>query len=180
MKTIKQICCTITLITLITVDSFGNNKNESKINLKGIITNACYLNSTENLKDVTINVYQFNRKVNEFGSEAMGQFNFEIPNNEYIVVEFLKDGFVPKRLLFDTRNKMLEIKKSKPFDLEIALIPIVSGVDFSELDFPITMVYFNNQYKDYQYDDKYTSLMLKIQTNILKKVIELTEKNNSK
>ncbi|MGB0882261.1 MAG: hypothetical protein ACPGSO_04865 [Vicingaceae bacterium] len=147
------------------------SQTNNKFEIKGITT-AFYSNSSsKKLDKVAIKVYNHNDLIDTFYSNERGKFDFKIPKNAYITLEFVKDNFVAKRILFDTRTEQKSLnEKIKPFDLEIVLLEKMDGVDYSDLDFPITRIEYVKKMQDYYYATKYTERMLKVQENILLKM----------
>lgn len=145
-----------------------------KFEIKGITTAYTTNTSTKKLDKVEIKVYNKNSLIKTFYSNSKGKFELKIPKDAYITLVFEKNNFVSKRVLFDTRTKNKKINENvRPFDLEIVLLEHMDGIDYSELDFPITKIHYVNKMKDYYYATKYTTNMLKAQEDILLKMEEL-------
>ena len=157
----------IAILVMLVLASVLYGSNEGKrIVIKGVTTGFT-TESNRKLHDVTIRVYKFNKLITTFYSNSKGKFEFEIPKNSYITLVFEKDNFVSKRILFDTRSDNSDIQSIKPFDLKVMLIENIEGIDYEDLDFPITKIMFNEKMNDYSYAKKYTELMLKKQEEIL-------------
>lgn len=137
------------------------------LQVKGVTTSFNVTKTSSKLSEVAIHVFKYNKYITTFYSNKKGKFEFDIPKNSYITLAFEKENFVVKRIQFDTRVDNNKEVSSKPFDLEVALLENVDGIDFSVLDFPITRIEYIREYDEYSYVEKYTNNMLKLQEDIL-------------
>ncbi len=143
----------------------AQKKEKNKITIKGVATHGGNYHGTKRLGGVELHIYEYNKKVDSYCVDDRGRFEISIPLNSYMVLEFQKKGFVSKRFLFDIRG-VPTAGKRKPFDIEITMLKHVVGIDYGDLDFPITRIAYNQEIDDLDYDVKYTSLMLKRQEEI--------------
>jgi hypothetical protein len=155
-----------TLMLAISLTLYSQKDQINQIDIKGITTFTDEMGDYSRLSEVDINIYEYNTILAEYESNYTGRFEFNIPINSYIVIEYNKEDFITKRILFDTRA-CPEMKKIKPFDLEISMIKRVAGVDYSELDFPITRIEYSKEAKDFVFVEGYTEHMLKKQNKVL-------------
>jgi hypothetical protein len=162
------------LVLSLFIGAIQSQTTIKKFEIKGITTAYTTNASTKKLDKVAIKVYNKNSLIKTFYSNKKGKFELKIPKNAYITLVFEKNNFVTKRVLFDTRTSNKKINENvRPFDLEIVLLEHMDGIDYSDLDFPITKIQYVNKMKDYYYAAKYTTNMLKIQEDILLKMEEL-------
>jgi hypothetical protein len=162
----------IVLLLFLSINIFCQtslNQEDNTITIKGITTNSTVYEETSRLENVTIHIYEYNKKITSYNSDSKGKFEFTIPKNSYIVLVFEKNNFISKKILFDTRTNA-KTKKIKPFDLEVVMLEYIKGVDYSDLDFPITRVEYQEEYNDYNYAEKYTKMMMKKQEKVLSKM----------
>lgn len=145
------------------------SKEANTMVIKGITTDMKVYEHTSRINDVSIHIYEYNTKITTYCTDENGKFEFTIPTNSYIVVEFQKENFISKRVLFDTRTDA-KMKKIKPFNLEIVMINYKKGVEYGDLDFPITRVEYQEEYKDFNYVKEYTDRMMKKQKRVLTKL----------
>lgn len=151
---------------------FSQKKSTHKkdsITIKGITTYITDCETTERLDDVSIYVYEYNDQTTMYCTDERGKFEFAIPKNTYIVLVFEKYNFIAKRILFDTRTDK-KTRAIKPFDLEIVMLNYVDGVNYDDLDFPITRVEYMEEINDFNYVEKYTESMLKNQEKVITKL----------
>ena len=161
----KQLFTTLFILT----NYIAFCQTNDSIVIKGITTEYSLYSVEKRLENVVIHVYEYNTKVNSHKTDAKGKFEFNILKNSYTILEFVKDDFITKRMLFDTRTET-EIKNTKPFNIEIVMIEAKEGVDCSDLDFPITYIKYIEEDNDFNYVEKYTKLMMKEQEKILVKL----------
>ena len=121
---------------------------------------------------MSINVYQYNLIHATRNSDNNGKFEFNTPVNSYITLEFTKDYFTSKKILFDTRLAPT-LKKVRPFNLKIIMLNYIKEVDSCELDFPLPRVEYNKEVQDFIFVEQYTERMLDKQNRILARMAEL-------
>lgn len=160
----------ILLAHIILSFSYLNAQTQPMLKVKGITTDGMAIN-TSILKEVTVNIYKYNDKIATFQSDQKGKFAFEMEMNSYIVLEFVKEGFFSKKILFDTKNQLIDYSKNYiPFNFEIMMLKEVKGVDYDDVDFPITMIEYSPEEKEFLYVEKYTSDMVKRQEKVMNKL----------
>lgn len=166
----KRLALIITLFS----SSFVFAQEQSSIKIKGITTDGKFDNTTK-LDDVCIHIYKFNDKIVTYYSNKYGEFEFEVEMNSYIVLEFEKEKYFSKRILFDTRNKDIDYnKKYIPFNFEIMMLAKLKDLNHDEyIDFPITRIEYSEKEKDFYYVEKYTEEMVKKQEKIMGKLARL-------
>lgn len=147
-----------------------NAQTNTLLKVKGITTNGGAIN-TSILEGVTVNIYKYNDKIDTFKSDKKGNFQFEIEMNSYIILEFLKEGFLSKKILFDTKNQRIDYSKNYiPFNFEIMMLEEVEDVNYDDIDFPITMIKYSEEEKEFLYVEKYTNDMIKRQEKVITKL----------
>ena len=143
------------------------------IKVKGITTDTRFYNSTR-LKNVTINIYEYNEKIATYLSDEKGKFEFEIEMGTYIVLEFEKENFFSKRILFDTKDQNIDYsKKYIPFNFEIMMLEQRNNINYGDCDFPITRIEYSVEDREFFYVDKYTDNMIKKQNKVIAKLARL-------
>lgn len=160
-------------LAILSIEGYSQNANQN-FEIKGIITKYNNHPSSKKVNDVTIKVYHHNEVIHTYQNDKKGKFNFEIPKDAYITLAFEKENYITKRVLFDTRTTDDSYNKDiRPFDLEIVLLQKMEGIDYSELDFPITKIVYVKEFGEYHYAQEYTQGMLKSQEDILLKMDNL-------
>ena len=174
MKNMKV--ANIIILLLFNVSVFCQNTPSvtDSITVKGVTTKFKNKYETDVIDFVDIHVYQHNTLYTSYKSNEEGYFEFNIPKNTSIVLAIEKDDYISKRIVFDTRANATS-KKINPFDIEIVMLKYFKGIDYNDLDFPITRVEYDPEIKDFNYVAKYTEMMLRKQEKILMK---MTRKSN--
>ena len=164
----KKSITSLFLLTSIILSAQSNSlSEESKIIIKGITSTTEHFEKSR-LNKVKIHIYEYNKKLYTYSTNKKGKFEIIIPENSYTVLEFEKENFITKRFLFDTRTNSKTIN-IKPFNLEVIMLQNIDGIDYSELDFPITRIEYNEKTQDFDFASKYTERMLEKQEKILLK-----------
>lgn len=161
------------LLTCIILSFYSlNAQTHTMLIVKGITTDGRSMN-TSVLQDVTVNIYKYNDKIAAFQSDEKGKFQFEIEMNSYIILEFVKEGFLSKKILFDTENQLIDYSKNYiPFNFEIAMLKEVKDVNYDGIDFPIAMIEYSEKEKEFLYVEKYTNDMVKRQEKVMIKLAQ--------
>lgn len=165
MKNLLLACIILSFYSL-------NAQTQPMLKVKGITTDGRSIN-TNILKDVTVNMYKYNDKIATFKSDEKGKFLFEIEMNSYIILEFVKEGFLSKKILFDTKNQLIDYSKNYiPFNFEIMMVEEVKDVNYDGIDFPIAMIEYSEKEKEFLYVEKYTNDMVKRQEKVMIKIAQ--------
>lgn len=119
--------------------------------------------------EVTISLYDGNKKISSYVTGSSGRFIVDLYKNRHYTLQFAKEDYVTKRILIDT--KVLNPSDAigvKEFKFDVSLIKEDSELDYSELDFPIAIIEFENSQREFVYNVNYTNRMLGIQDQILR------------
>ncbi len=106
-------------------------------------------------------MYKEGEQVADITADKNGKFHAELEINANYSFEFRHEGFVPKRIIFNTH-----MPKPKP-DEEIEMIPVVmdislleharyEGANTDDLDFPFAMIKYNRKTFMFEQDVEYT------------------------
>lgn len=168
MRPLLLICALFILSSL-----FAQEQGAPVLKIKGITTDSQFYTSSR-ITDVTINIYDENRLIASYYSDDKGKFEMDIVLNSYTVIEFIKEGFFPKRILFDTKNSALDINKAyDPFNFEISLIKYLKNLDNYDNDFPITRIEYSDKEKELIYARKYTKHRVQQQEMIIAELAKM-------
>jgi hypothetical protein len=149
-----------------------NALSQPFIKVKGITTNAMSINGSI-MKDVTVNIYRYNDKIACYQSDKNGKFEFEIEMNSYIMLEFVKEGFLSKKILFNTKNQAIDYSKNYiPFNFEIMMVEEMAGINYDDIDFPVTIIEYAEKEKEFLFVEKYTSDMVQRQEKVMVKIAQ--------
>ena len=114
------------------------------------------------LADCEVVVYQGNEVVARSTTDRSGRFGMELDLGAEYMLEFRKEGFLPKRIAVDTRTDIpLEKLVYGPLALDVGLLSSekYSGVDTDVLDFPFAIVRYDKRQHTYAADAEYTTAM---------------------
>lgn len=115
---------------------------------------------------VQINLYDDNTLVSSYQTDKKAKFVVNAPFLKHYTLEFTKKGYVTKRVIINTRKAPRNLRIVEDFAFDINLIIQKPEVDYSILDFPIALIEFHENYKDFDYNKKYTNNMVRIQNEI--------------
>lgn len=131
--------------------------------------------SEKRLKDCQIEVYNLenNSLVQGIKVKKNGKFNFNVPFDRKLMIKFSCDGYVTKKIEFNTEGVPAEEKRGGyAMNLNLKLLRMVAVVDYSALEGTHGRTYYNAENLQFDWDFELT----KAQREIEKAIIEDTEK----
>ena len=132
---------------------------------KNTVSFTGYLIDTQDkkIKDVTVVVYDGNEKLVTTKTKA-NKFTTDLHLNKYYTIEFVKDGYVSKRIGIST---LADTDDIEPFMFLMEMIEEVEGIDTSVLDFPSALIEYRKGKGRFDFVVDYTRQMKEEQENIL-------------
>lgn len=109
-------------------------------------------------------VYEGNDIVATQVTDKSGRFGLGLGLGKEFAIVFQKEGFLPKRILVDTRAKIpVEIQELAPLDMEMSMLLAskYEGANTDMLDFPFAIVKWNRQVGAFTQDQQYTVDMMR-------------------
>ncbi|MCB9182373.1 MAG: hypothetical protein H6591_00530 [Flavobacteriales bacterium] len=109
-------------------------------------------------------VYDGNDIVGTQLTDKGGRFSLGLGMGKEFAIVFQKEGFLPKRVLVDTRAKIpAEIMELAPLDMEMSMLPAskYDGANTDMLDFPFALVKWSRQQGAFVQDQQYTADMMR-------------------
>lgn len=109
-------------------------------------------------------VYEGNEIVATQLTDKSGRFGLGLGLQKEFAIVFQKEGFLPKRMLVDTRGKVpAELENLVPIEMEMSMLRAekYDGADTDVLDFPFAMVKWNRQLLAFVQDQQYTADMMR-------------------
>lgn len=103
--------------------------------------------------------YDGNEAVGEVTTDKNGKFEVALKLARQYGLEFHKEGFVPKRIVIDTRAEVpAEHLAYVPLVMDISMLAVekYQGVDTDVLDFPFAIVRYNKVVDAFVQDQEYT------------------------
>lgn len=115
-------------------------------------------------------VYKGNDVVAEQVTGKSGKFALGIPVGDQYALEFRVDGYIPKRIIVDTRADVpADDLVFIPLDMVVGMMPAskYEGADTDALDMPFAIVRFNPKTKVFEDDLAYTRDMMRTNGSLL-------------
>lgn len=112
------------------------------------------------LRGAKINLHRENQVIQTFEDTSMHQYTFKLQRNQYYTIEISKPGLVTRLIAVDTRlpNDFV-YEHSFDHDVMVSLfneLEQVKGLDTYYLDFPIGIIYYNDDQDELMFRKKYT------------------------
>jgi len=126
-------------------------------------------------KKVNISLYENNIKVSSYHTNYTGKFVLDIERNKHYTVIYEKEGYLAKSIIIKTHAKPNEAANVEVFKFDVILDKKESGVNYSQFDFPVTMIEFKKLLGQFDYNKEYTANMLIFHNKLLEKKINLAE-----
>lgn len=150
----------IVLFAVLACYSVSAQQTDSRIlEVTGRITDG-----DKKLPGCEVLVYDGNEVVGTQVTDKNGRFGLGLSLQKEFAIVFQKEGFLPKRMLVDTRGKVpAELENLVPIDMEMSMLPAekYEGADTDVLDFPFAMVKWNRQLLAFVQDQQYTADMMR-------------------
>ncbi len=156
------------LLCLLTPAGTHAQAQQGKLRIQGVV-------STEGrrLEDVTVRVFHENQVIDTMYTPVVGRFSYDLDLNGYYGLEFSKEGFIPKRFIFDTHTPDTS-QYYHPFKIEVGLLPEKNDYTRKEidLDFPISIVRYKQEKEDFDYVKDYTYSRLDEQEKMINEYLQ--------
>lgn len=90
-------------------------------------------------------------------NSGLSKFSMDLDVNASYVLEFVKDGFVTKKLSFDTHAPVEAVANGfTPFEFAVNLFKQYEGVNTVVFNQPVGMIRYDKNLDDFDYDTDYT------------------------
>lgn len=116
------------------------------------------------LEGCEIITYEGNEMVGRQITDKSGRFGMGLGLGKEFAIEFRKEGFLPKRVLVDTRAELPKgLYEIAPIEMEMSMLPAskYEGADTDVLDFPFAIVKYDKKYGAFVQDQQYTTDMMR-------------------
>jgi hypothetical protein len=116
------------------------------------------------LDGCNIHVFKGNERIGEQVTGKSGRFDMHLGLGQEYAIEFSKEGFLPKRVLVDTRADLpKDVGQIEPLMMEMSMLPAdkYAGADTDELDFPFAIIRYHKGAKAFVQDQDYTADMMR-------------------
>ena len=113
------------------------------------------------LEGCEVILFKDGERVNAQTTDKSGKFDLELDMNASWGIEFHKDGFVAKRMVFDTHLPKIKADDEliiEPVSMEVGMLERerYQGANTDDLDFPFAMVKWNRTLGTFAQDQEYT------------------------
>ncbi|MCB0484271.1 MAG: hypothetical protein KDC37_06885, partial [Flavobacteriales bacterium] len=128
-----------------------------------------------------VNVLVDGQKLKRIDADKSGNFKFDLEFGRDYVIEFRKQFYATKRVEVHLRNvtpEMVDIG-CKPRGWEVGMLKKVEGIDYSMLDKPVGKVFYEPEFKCFDWDAGY-SLQVMDELAKLTKELETKQKEYDK
>ena len=112
----------------------------------------------EPLSRATINLYEGSNLIKTVNSGSDGTFSFKLDMNKQYTIEVTREGFISKRIVFNTRMPDEE-KGTWMNEFSIGLFKSCSGVNYDILKQPVDQVSFDARRREFISDKDYVNNM---------------------
>lgn len=126
--------------------------------------NGRVMEAEKKMEGCSIIVFKGNEKIAEQVTDRSGRFAMELGLQEEYAIEFRKEGYLPKRVLVDTRGNLpKDLVDIAPIEMAMNMLPAskYEGADTDELDFPFAIVRYDRGTKAFVQDYQYTADMMR-------------------
>lgn len=122
------------------------------------------------LEGCKVTVYDGNEVVGEQTTDKSGRFGLGLGLQKEFAVVFQREGFLPKRMLVDTRAKIpVDVVDIAPMEMELSMLRAdkYEGADTDVLDFPFAIISWNRAVGAFTQDQQYTVDMMRANGAVL-------------
>jgi len=108
--------------------------------------------------------YKGNELIGKQATTGNGRFGMLLGLGEEFAIEFRKEGYLPKRILVDTRGNLpKDLVEIAPIEMAMSMLKAskYDGADTDELDFPFAIVRYDRGAKAFVQDQQYTVDMMR-------------------
>jgi len=122
------------------------------------------MEADKKMEGCKVTIYKGNEVLGEQTTDRSGRFGMELGLQEEYAIVFSKDGYLPKRVLVDTRGNLpKDLVDIAPIDMAMSMLPAskYEGADTDELDFPFAIIRYHRGSKAFVQDHEYTADMMR-------------------
>lgn len=115
------------------------------------------------LEGCEVIVFEGNERVASQTTDRSGKFAVGLDLEKEYALEFRREGFVPKRIVVDTRAQLDEGLVFSPLVMDVSMLMAskYEGADTDVLDFPFAIVRYDKKANAFTQDPTYTAGMMR-------------------
>ncbi|MEO8587971.1 MAG: hypothetical protein ABI432_01265 [Flavobacteriales bacterium] len=159
MNQFQRVRASLLLVALSVCTSLMAQEEALLLPIVGRITDG-----EKKLEGCEVLVYDGNDMVGRQVTDRSGRFNLGMGLGKEFAIEFRKEGFLPKRILVDTRADLpKDLVEIAPLDMEMSMLTAskYEGADTDVLDFPFAIVKYDKKAMAFTQDHQYTTDMMR-------------------
>lgn len=149
-----------------------NIQSQNDVKIIGHLVNQ----DDEKLKSSCVYLYQENQRVDSVITKKNGKFSFYLYRNKNYTIEMITENYAPKKVAINTAMPE-DAKLYEDVEFIMEMIPMVSGVDYSELDFPVAIIEYSEKKHQMIFVSSYTKAM-KLEQKKISEEVKMAQKNN--
>jgi hypothetical protein len=132
-------------------DMLEADDGESEVCILGVIKSG-----SKKCKDALVLVYDGNELITSEVTGKDGKFYVYLGAQNNYSIQVIAPGLLSKTVLFDTHSQ--EELQSFTYECDFDLVPsaLFQGQDTDILDFPVAMLSYDDELKDFKMDEAYT------------------------
>lgn len=154
------------LCLIATTAAFGQSQPKEEDETTYIFYGRVFLENSKG-DGVTVHLYDNNQLISTYKTSQNAKFSVGAPLAKHYTLEFVKEGFVTKRVIINTKAINSPKVRAEDFDFNVYLIKEEIDIDYSILDFPMALIEYKKSIKGFDYNKKYTRQMHKIQNVVV-------------
>jgi|GEM_PF-6148864 len=128
------------------------------------------------LKSACIYLYTGNNLMDSITTKKNGKFTFYLTKDNIYTVEMTANDYAPKKISINSYMPAGE-EVYDDFEFIMEMIPMVSGVDYSELDFPVALIEYSEKKHEMIFVSSYAKAM-KVEQKKIAQEVKMAQKNN--
>ena len=142
------------VISLLSFSDIYAQQGKGYVDVKGRVKDK-----SVNQGDALIGLYEVPTQVYSSKTLSDGKFLFKLNLNSQYILHVSKEGYVTKKVLFDTKAPDKDM--IYPYSFTVELFQTFEGVDPNALKDPVTKIKYSGELGDFDFDAAYTESMKK-------------------
>ncbi len=115
---------------------------------------------------VQVNLYEENKLAEQLVTRKSGDYEFTMLANRFYTIEVIKEGYITKRLSFDTHVPE-DFGETSTMEFPIKIFKETKNMAKADFDFPTVLVVYDEKSRHFDYVKSYSRDILKEQSKHL-------------
>jgi hypothetical protein len=158
------------LVMLLIVSSTCSIKGQDALEPLVLPISGRVTDREQKLEGCEVITFKGNEVVGRQVTDRGGRFGMLLGLGQEFAIEFRKEGFLPKRILVDTRGELpKDLIEIAPIEMTMSMMPgsKYEGADTDALDFPFAIIRYDRGSKAFVQDQQYTADMMRTNGAVL-------------